>query len=33
VAKRDRDGQGLWPEPPRYAIEIPDDLRKQIIGV
>jgi hypothetical protein len=33
VAKGDRDSQDLWPEPTRNAIEVPDDLRKEIVGI
>jgi hypothetical protein len=33
VAKRDRDGEGVGPMPRRDAIEIPDDLCKQTVGV
>jgi hypothetical protein len=33
VAKRDRDSQGLGPEPARDAIEVPDDLREEIVGI
>ena len=33
MAKRDGDSQGLWPEPWRDAIEIPDDLGEEIVGI
>jgi hypothetical protein len=33
VAKRERDGQGMGPEPRRDPIEIPDDLREEIVGI
>jgi hypothetical protein len=33
VAKRDGDGQGTWPEPGGDTIEIPDDLRKEVVGI
>jgi hypothetical protein len=33
MAKRERDGQGVRPEPRRDPIEIPDDLREEIVGI
>jgi hypothetical protein len=33
VAKRERHGQGVRPEPRRDSIEIPDDLREEIVGI
>jgi hypothetical protein len=33
VPKRDRDGQGAGPEPRRDPIEIPNDLREEIVGI
>jgi hypothetical protein len=33
VAERDGDGQDLRPSPTRDPIEVPDDLREQIVGV
>jgi len=33
VAQRDRDGQGLWPEPTWDAIEIANGLREEIVGI
>jgi len=33
VAKRDRDGQGVWPEPTWDAIKIPNDFCKETVGI
>ena len=32
-AKRDRDGQDLWPEPAWDTIEVSHDLDEQIVGI
>jgi hypothetical protein len=33
VAKCNGDREDLWPAPTRDAIEVPDDLREEIVGI